>query len=186
MSSGIAVDANVMALFSQSTIRGQTSNVTLLVDKIKAGPKFAIDTGGKIQHQWLETCGPRRGQPFYEWFVQGLKDGYIRTVTAALGRHHLKYLEGKCGFPNDRFESTYIAVANVTEQRYVVTEDIHFYEPRHKYAGAATKTAAKLKRDGRVCRYLSKLNISVGTVDRALEELFVSNPQQIDATHGHH
>lgn len=171
MSNGISVDANVMQSFAKSYLRGEPSDPKTLVERIEEGPGFAIDEAGKIERQWLDTCGPKPGAPFFEWFYQGLKDGSIRKVNARLELGHKRRLPNDCGFPNDRFEMTYIEVANVTAQRYIVSEDIHFFEPRLKEAPECAKSAAKARRQGRVCRYLRRLGITVGTVAHALGEL---------------
>lgn len=160
-----------MHLFTLSYVSGQTSDVKTLVEGIQKKMGFAIDEGGKIERQWLDTCGPKPGCPFYEWLYQKLKDGSVRKVPAKLGPAHRKKLRVDCGLPNDRYEMTYIEVANVTDERYIVSEDIHFYEPRLKYAAEAAKARAKSERRGRVWRYLANLGITVGTVSQASAEI---------------
>ena len=144
-----------------------------LIHKIRATLGFAIDGGGKIQHQWLNTCGSRPGTNFYEWFYQALKDGKVRLVAAALAEGEKKRLRIDHGFPDDQFEYTYIAVANVTKTRYIVSNDMHFYEPACKDANDKAKARARTERKGCACRYLKhKLRITVGTVQHAAVELW--------------
>ena len=170
MSKELVVDANVMALFSKSRILEEVSSARTLIERSKEPGSFAIDSGGKIENQWLTTCGSKPGSPFYEWFYQRLKEGVIRPLSGTLHKDDKKHLRIDCGFPNDRFEITYVEVANVSKTRYVVTEDIHFFEPSLKCDSESKKSKAKETRAGRVCVYLRKLNIRVGTIEHALVE----------------
>lgn len=171
MNDGISVDANVMHGFTKSYVHDEASQARELVEKIESGLGFAIDMNGKIEQQWLDTCGNRPGKPFFEWFYQRLKEGKIRKLPAKLDQQHKKRLRIDCGFPRDRYEMTYIEVANVTRRRYIVSEDMHFFEPQLKDADESTKAAIKSSRQGRVSRYLTTLGITVGTIALALEEL---------------
>lgn len=173
------MDANVIVEFSKNFIWNETSDTRMLVEAIIKGPGFAIDEGGKIRQQWLDTCcGNRKQSPFWEWFFQGLKEGYIKKVAADLKVQHKKFLRTKCGFPDDRYELTYIEVANLTSTRYVISEDIHFFEPKLKRAKATVKLKAKQSRKGCVCRYLHRtIDIMVGTVNQALQEIDLTPTQ---------
>jgi hypothetical protein len=78
-----------------------------------------------------------------------------------------------CGFPNDQFEYTYIGVANSTKTRYIVSVDMHFFEPKDKKAGEKAKYRSRDERRGKVCRYLrEKMKIRVGTIGHAAAELW--------------
>jgi len=158
-----------MNLFSESLIRGEITDTRTLVEKIKLSHGFAIDVGGKVQHQWLETCDKTY---FSEWFFQGLKAGWIRPVSARIEKADEKQLKIGCGMPSARHELAYIAVANVVPPpRYVVTDDIDFWEPKAKDADEKRKHEIKVKRKGCVCQHLRKMKIVVGTVTQALAEL---------------
>lgn len=169
LSSGVSVDANVMNLFSGSLIQDEITDARTLVERIKSSHGFAIDVGGKIQHQWLETCDKTF---FGQWFVEGLKAGWIRQVAAKTGEADAKKLRIGCGMPSARHELAYIAVANVvTPPRYIVTDDIDFWEPKAKAADEKRKQEIKTRREGCVCQHLRKMKIVVGTVAQALAEL---------------
>ncbi len=171
MAKGVAVDANVMKGFTFNYIREEVCPARSLVEKIERTSGFAIDRGGKLRQQWLDTCGNRSGSPFFEWFFQKVKEGVIREVDATLHHHRKKALWNDCGLPRDRYEITYIEVANVTDERYLVSEDIRFFDPTLKLADEDAKTYAKTNRRGRVCQYLKTMDICVGTVDHALDQL---------------
>jgi hypothetical protein len=166
---GIAVDANVMNLFSRSLIRQEETNARTIVERIESTHGFAIDAGGKIKHQWLETCDKVY---FGTWFVEALKAGRIREVVAKLPRQHEKHLRIRCGMPTGRAELTYVAVSNaVVLPRHIVTEDIDFWEPSAKAADEKTKQDFKNGRTGCVCRYLRLIGVTVATIQQALGEL---------------
>jgi hypothetical protein len=170
LSKELVVDANVMALFTRSRVREEDSPARMLVERGREPGSFAIDSAGKMENQWLTTCGNKPGSAFYEWFYQRLKEGVIRPLSADMPKEDKKHLRVERGFPNDRFELTYVAVAYVSRCRYIVTEDIHFFDPALKAAGEETKSKAKNNRTGCVCKYLRKLNVTVGTVAQALAE----------------
>jgi len=158
-----------MNLFSESLIRDEVTDTRTLVEKIKSGHGFAIDVGGKLQHQWLETCDKTY---FSQWFVEGLKGGWIRQVAAKIEKADEKKLKISCGMPSARHEFAYVAVANVvTPPKYIVTDDIDFWEPKEKGADEKRKQETKAKRKGCVCQHLRKMKIVVGTVPQALAEL---------------
>ena len=176
MSDGVSVDANVMALFAKSFLPNKADTDVLevkeVVGKIRSTVGFVIDSGGKIQHQWSATCGWKTGNPFREWFVQSLKDGKIRPVVALLPEENRKKLRVDYGFPSDQFEETYIGVANATATRYIMTGDMHFFEPKHRDADEKAKSRSRDTREGAVCRYLlNQMKIRVGTVAHAKQEL---------------
>jgi len=158
-----------MNAFSQSLIRRQATEARAVIELIGGTHGFAIDEKGRIQHQWLETCD----QVFFgPWFVDALKSGKIRVVAAHLEANHKKKLRIDCGMPSARFEMEYVAVANrVLPPKYIVTDDIDFWEPRAKKSTEQRKQAIKTKRTGCVCEYLAALDIRIGTVSQALADL---------------
>jgi hypothetical protein len=158
-----------MNAFSQSLIKKMTTNARTLIEKIELNQGFAIDEGGKIKHEWLQVCDKVY---FGTWFVDALKSGKIRAVVAKLDQQHSKKLRITCGMPAAGYDMAYIAVANsVAPPKYIVSEDIDFWEPSAKDGAEAKKQEIKTKRQGCVCKYLEGLGIIVGTIDQALAEL---------------
>src|SRR5438552_1114140 len=98
-----------MNQFSRSLVRNENTDARTLVEMIDATHGFVIDEGGKIKHQWLETCDQTYFGP---WFIEGVKGGRIRKVVASLAKRHQKKLQLDCGMPIQRAEITYVAVAN--------------------------------------------------------------------------
>src|SRR5258708_790340 len=158
-----------MNVFSQNLIRNEIADTRTLIEWIETTRGFAIDAGGKIKHQWLITCDKTF---FGTWFIEGLKAGRIRQVVAKLDERHSRHLRINCGMPTAGFELTYVAVANVVDGlKYIVTDDIDFWEPSAKKKNEKTKQAIKAGRTGCVYKYTRSIGIAVGTVSQALAEV---------------
>lgn len=183
LADGAAVDANVMCAFTESLIRKTDTRERAVVQRLEISHGFAIDHTGQIKHQWFETCG---ANVFGEWFIQGLKGGKIVEVRASLDKQHKKKLQQDCGMPTKRAEMMYVAVANVTALKYIVTNDIDFWEPKAKRQGNhEMHEQIKLKRSGAVSKYLKSMKIRVGTPAMALTELWnvsAAKPQDHEPT----
>jgi hypothetical protein len=129
---------------------------------------IVIDDGGKIKHEWLNTC---QGPYFREWFVTQLYLENIKEVKPKLSEEHRKALL-KLGFPLDTYDKIYISVANVTITRYIVSSDLDFFDPTLEQATEGAKCHVRDERKGLVCRFLlRKMRIRVGTPVHALAEL---------------
>jgi hypothetical protein len=166
---GVTVDANIMKNFTSDYLAEQDSPSRLLVEKVLQNQGLVIDVHGKIQQEWFSTCG---NMFFKAWFVEQVKLGLIRQVKPRIELHHKKHLTIKHGMPKG-YDLVYVGVSNVTATRYIVTEDIDFFDPCLKKANQATKGTAKEKRDGAVCKYLrTEMKIRVGVAAHALNELF--------------
>jgi hypothetical protein len=165
---GVTVDANIMKNFSSDYLAEQDSPARQLVEKVLQNQGLVIDVDGKIQQEWFATCG---NVFFKQWFVEQMKLGLIRHVKPKIELHHRKHLTIKHGMPKG-YDLVYVGVSNVTVTRYIVTEDIDFFDPCLKKANQATKNTAKEKRDGPICKYLrTAMKIRVGVPGHALNEL---------------
>jgi hypothetical protein len=170
VSDGVTVDANIMKMFSHDFLAERDSESRQLIEKALHRHGLVIDIGGKIQHEWLATCG---GLFFKEWFIQQMKLGLIRQVKPKIEVQHKKKLVIGHGMPTDGYDLVYVAVSNVTVTRYIVTEDIDFFDPALKLADRNTKDKAKEKRNGPICKYLrNAMGIRVGLPTHAIAELF--------------
>lgn len=168
MADGVTVDANVISNFSHDYLCGVDSASRIAVEQSIAKRGIVVDEAGKIQQEWFASCSK---QFIEEWFVEQIKAGKIRFVKPSIEPHHRKKLKSELGFPGN--DLVYVSVCNVTETRYILTDDIDFFEPRLKSATHQSKQRAKDSRDGGVCRYLRKqMRITVGTAGHAISELF--------------
>jgi hypothetical protein len=167
LADGVTVDANVMHAFTKSMIAKSDTDAHSVVELIRKHHGFVIDSGDLISRQWIETCG----RVFEQWFVTQLQAGRITMVNPKLDAGHKKCLRKDCGMPMRR-EVIYVSVAAATGVRYIVTEDIDFWEPAAKLRDEKAKARIRARREGLVCRYLSKhLKISIGTPTMALGDL---------------
>jgi hypothetical protein len=170
---GIAVDANVMKKFNQDLLAAEQSLSGILVAQLLQRYGLVVDLTGKVQHEWFSQCP---NALFKEWFVQNMKLGLIRMVKPSIPEQHKRELVIGLGFPRRGYDLVYVAVANVTERKYIVTEDLDFFDPTQKGADHETKERIKRERKCAVCAYLRKqMNIVVGTPQQASAELLGLN-----------
>jgi hypothetical protein len=172
MSSGIVVDANVMAAFTRlKSIAGPDDGTCALVDRIDEKYRFAIDHGRKIETQWFQTCGARRGGVFYEWFYARVNKS-IEYVEVMLDKKHKDHLFKQCGFPRKGSDIAFIETAHSTRRKYLVSIDIDFWDPKEKLSEAKRRQEVMKTRQGVVCKYLrNELTVQVATIEQALAEL---------------
>lgn len=165
--SAITCDSCVMQRFAKYLVSGVDPQIEALVFGIATNHAFAMDAEGKMQHQWLETCGH---QVFGEYLFQWLREGKISLFPVKLHEQHRKHLRTKCGFPfTERHEGVFVAVAAGAFPHILVAEDIDFWEPKEKGCAAARRAEVMRPNKGAVCRYVSKhLQVQVVTVDQAI------------------
>jgi hypothetical protein len=167
---GIVVDANVMNSFVKALKDDAVCPQREIVNLIDRSVGFALDAGQKMERQWLDTCGSSRSSLFFEWYYARLNKS-IRYVECVRDDSLRKRLFIECGFPRRKFEIVYVEVAAATNERYIVTNDIDFWNPKLKTAEAKTKEACKRERTGCVYKLLRRAGMTVGTTEQALAEL---------------
>jgi len=126
LSDGVTVDATVMSEFNLAYIRDIQNEARELITNIEAAHGFAIDRGKRIQTEWLSTCS---GPVFGEWFLKLMHEGNIRYVNPSIDLCDRKHITIHCGLPKSSKDIVYIATANVTTVRYIVSEDPDFFDP---------------------------------------------------------
>ncbi len=147
-----------------------------LIDAAICHYGIVVDEGKKIEQEWLTTC---QGPFFREWYVKQIYDRRIKTVRPVLHEHHKKRLR-EFGLTQDPFDPVYIAVANTTSLRYIVSGDMHFFDPKLKCADAKSKYRARESRKGALCCFLrNELRITVGTITHAYAELVASKAEEL-------
>lgn len=165
---GLTVDACVMRQFDEEVRHSLHGTARQLIDAVISDYGIVVDEGHKIQHEWLTTC---QGPFFREWYLKQIYDRRIRTVRPVLQEQHKKRLQ-QLGLTQDPFDPVYVAVANATKLRYIISGDMHFYDPKLKCADAKSKYRARENRKGALCYFLrTELRITVGTITHAYSEL---------------
>lgn len=168
MSDGVTIDACVMRDFMEEFLANVKGTTRVLVEEVAAGVGLAIDQGGKIKHEWLTTC---QNPYFHEWYAAQVYQGRIKELASTIPEHHKKALS-RIGLPPDGFDKVYIAVANNTKIRYIVSCDMDFFDPKLKKGDEKAKCRARDDRRGELCCYLRRrMNIRVGTTFHAYAEL---------------
>ena len=174
LSDGVAVDAQIMSRFGQDMLASDQSLSGLLVERLVASHGLVIDYGGKIEHEWFTQC---THPLFREWYIQNLKLGHIRVVKGLIADEHKRALQTRLGFPKRGYDIVYVKVANDTQKKYIVTDDLDFFDPKHKKSSHDTRERIKKQRDCGVCAYLDKrMGIKVGTPAHASVDLFPEAP----------
>lgn len=157
MGDGVVVDANIIAEYHQEYAR-ESGDIYDLIEKILKSCRIAITE--LIEHEWKNTCG---NQKFNIWYTDNLRDGFIQYVDASLHPHILKKIHNEFGLPKRKYDKELIKAANVTTYRYILTKDIHLFDPKKKEASIEEKRRIKEERSGALCRYLyDELKITVG------------------------
>jgi hypothetical protein len=176
---GIAVDANVMKKFNQALLSQEDSLYFTLIDQVLKRHGLVIDIAGKVQYEWFSQCP---NALFKEWFIQNMKLGLIRMVKPSISEQHKRALVIGLGFPRRGYDIVYVAIANVTVRRYIVTDDLDFFDPTQKQADHETKERIKRGRKCAVCAYLRRhMSIVVGTPEHASAELLGDETQEATA-----
>lgn len=168
MTEGVVVDACIMQEFLHEFLANVMGTARGVVEALGSGIGLAIDSGGKIRHEWFTTC---ENPYFKEWYAQARYLGKIREVKPEISEQHKKALQ-RLGLPNNSYDRVYISVANATATRYILSSDIDFFDPCLKHSNEKAKCRARDDRQGKLCRYLHKeMKIRVGTAIHAYAEI---------------
>jgi len=172
---GITVDANIINTFISNEIRGINDDLSDTLNRIMVPCGIVIT--GIIESEWKKTADD--GNFFLQWFAQMLleeKIRYLRTDRRKLTTAEKKKLHNDYGLPrNGSHDIEYIKCAINTRRKYILTEDIDFYDPTKKQASPSEKFKAKNQRRGDLCRFLrSQLGITVGLHEHCCADLSLS------------
>ena len=124
----------------------------VMTDKIKNHWELKLGIKGDVVFDWLE-------QKNHEKCVHELKN--IKKVHRDIKKKIKEF-----GLTKEPFVEHYIDCANTTTKpRYILAEDIPFYDPKAAKAGAEKKQEIKNNKSGELPKFLEKnLNITVSNV----------------------
>lgn len=167
MTDGATVDTMVISKYFREYLRDR-GDVLELVEGILRCVGVALTE--KLEYEWKSTC---RGQAFIEWLTDELKKGRIVLVDRkVLPSNIMKVIYQRFGFPRKGGDKEVLFCANGTQRRYILSEDIHFYDPKAKEASIQHKKRVKDFRQGALCRYLRReLGITVGALCHCKDDL---------------
>jgi hypothetical protein len=159
MHNGIVVDANMMSDYRYEVHRRINGDAVKTIDMILTKCIIAIDS--IIEEEWFNTCGKT---DFKDWVADRMQERKIIKIDKAfpLSKDIKKKMHQKYGFPRSR-DIHYIMVAFSSNNRFILTHDIHFYDPKMKDASEKVKTSIKSNQSGCFCIFLHKeLDIQIG------------------------
>lgn len=156
---GVVVDAQVVKGFFLESVLGQPNELTgsaaLLFDSTFRRHPIFVDDSGIMQHEWRSLVEP---EWFDAWFADLLRDGDVFEIRGVNNKHLRRKLQDM-GFPTGRdirYVNVSVAVCNRTGFCLLVSEDLHFYEPREKSASAERRAEILMTCGGRIARHLRK------------------------------
>lgn len=158
MTDGVVIDANIISRFYLQLLT-ENGRLFRMVSCLSAS--YGLAVSDRILCEWENACS---AQVMIEWITDGLKEGWIRYVIPVLAANIMKEIYLTYGLPRKSRDMEYIKCANVTVVKYIVSEDMDFYDPRLKRANGKAKQRARDLRKGRLCRFLRRaLGIRAGT-----------------------
>jgi rRNA-processing protein FCF1 len=169
---GVVVDANVISNYIQESIQ-ESGDIFQLIEKILVS-SYGLAISDKIEREWKNTTG---NLYFDTWFAEQLKNGRIHYIEKPeLNDAIRKRIHNIYGLPRRGHDIEYIKTANKTIKKYILTNDIDFYDPKKKQSSVVEKEKIKNQRCGDLCRYLRKeLDIIVGLPRHCCNDLFGYN-----------
>lgn len=173
---GIAIDACVIYRF-RNELAAESGVIYDLVTTISHKLGIVIDEGDKILYEWEAGSSDTL---ISDWATDEMKNGRIKKVRGAIDSAVKRRIHNHYGLPRTGYDIEYIKCANVTELKYILTCDIHFFDPKEKQASHARKHRIKAQRIGRLCRYLKReLSIVVGMPDHCEEDLDFCDAERV-------
>lgn len=163
----LVIDANVFRAFYEEEVLGyppprpgRTASPASIFASLSKGAFTYIDSGQQIEHEWRNVC--KGGE---EWFDGWLAEAFATGGVTPLEINNKRIVEQqyrKIGFPFKGRDIWYVRVsvslssACSTNNAYLVSEDIDFFDPalkkdahREKCIQNGTGPVAKqLKKDG--------------------------------------
>jgi len=145
------------------------TQISTLNEKVEKKYVITIDNRGFVETECIQSYNPV--DVTRVWISQKEKVGKIRRIKPyPLEKTDIKPLLNKYGFP--RNDILYINLANSIPRRYIISEDMDFYDPKSKNVCQKTKTKIINNRAGKLCKYLKKeFKIIVANIYNANNEL---------------
>lgn len=170
MSHGVVIDANILQAWYSDYTNDQTGpgSTYEFVEMVARCFGFAIDQAGRIEGEWLSKVGKQ--VVIRIWFEDQIKEGRIHRVLSFMDKKTEKVVCEEYGFPKRDKDIVYLRCANRTDNRHLVSNDIHFYEPKSAGSGQIKRDRIMRNREGSLCRYLQR---QLG--------VYVCNPQYFDS-----
>ena len=171
MCEGVVIEAHTIRLLRDDIARKRGTNYKMLkwlvencgivmTDKIKKHWEDNLHNRGEIVFDWLEQLN-------YNKSVNELKQ--IKKVH----RDIKKKMRNDFGLTNQPFVVHYIDCANTTRKpKYIMAEDISFYDPKVEDEGHERKKEMKNRKTGRLQRYINdELKIKIRNIELCIKDV---------------
>ncbi len=173
MCDGIIIDGHVIKQFKNELVE-EKGCIFDIINFIVA--KCGIAINQVIENHWETHCGKKeRALEFWEWYTTNCLQNRIHFIESKKINGKLwASIQAKFSIPTDPFVRAAIECANTTViPRYIIAEDLYFYDPKAKRLDNTNQRKIIEKRNGCVCKYLEKyMQITVSTPEYCKGLLF--------------
>ena len=170
MPDGVTVDTNVISVYFSEHLRDRGEVFELVGEILRC---VGVALTDELEFEWKSTCP---GHFFDEWLTDEMKKGRVVTVNRKpLPRNVMKVIHQRFGLPRGRGDREVLFCANGTQMRYVLSKDLHFFDPKAKGTSRQHRRKVMDRRLGVFCRYLKReLGITVGALCHCREDLSIA------------
>lgn len=165
---GVVVDANIIKIFIIEEMK-DCGDICELINNLLGSYGLAVNK--MVEHEWQSIIG---SQFFNEWFTMNILSERIKYVndSVKVTFAQKKKINITYGLPKNSRDIKYINCAINTKIRYILTEDIDFFDPKKKQASAEEKRRIKNQRQGKFCKFLnSEFGITAGLPEHCCTDL---------------
>lgn len=152
---GVVVDAQIVNYMAKEPQRN--GPVSSVIDAILNSHGIVVTE--IIRQEWLDALGPALK---YWMDQQYLETAKIRQVPAAPNLK-IRRTVWELGLPKGHRDLKYIELAAVAKPHYVLSQDMHLYEPGKKGVSGKAKADTRLRRQGKLHRELKKKRFGILT-----------------------
>ena len=149
----VAVDTNCMVEMQIERVSEAAGPATEALNLILAATYLALDSGMHCQQEWFECMPGPYGEEVKSWLDQLIVHQKIRYLDIDACPHLMKTC-GHAGLPNK--DKKWIKLCAHDCVKFLVTEDIDFFDPSLKSAKSTEKTKLKQKLGGKMRQLIRK------------------------------
>ena len=160
---GIVADTNIIKYYYDDVSHDEFNFQRKLIDSICDNCGFVINEQIYWEYELkITTFG------FKDWLGTMMWEGKIDYINerseTKLSPHNKNIIHDKFGLPrNNSKDIHFIICANHTTIKYIITNDIDFFDPKKKEVNSENREKIINQRSGQLCHFLEKkLGILVG------------------------
>jgi hypothetical protein len=159
----VVIDAQLIQAYYLETVHGKPHSCTGPIGPVigRLGPEdnVFLDSGDHIEAEWRHLVDPTW---FEAWYGDLIANQHAEIIDVGNYPALLKKLSTDYGFPSQTKDKWYIRTAKtLAESRSegeaaIVSEDMHFHDPRKKGCPAAERQRIFTERSGRLAVFLRR------------------------------